>query len=83
MLSFLTIFYLIVMPILLVRWLNAFLKDSTMSASQRHLSLVVLAIATLGWPIVLPFVYLELLSKAQKAARQLKLAEMQLVLIRN
>jgi uncharacterized membrane protein YciS (DUF1049 family) len=83
MLSFLITFYLLVMPILLGQWLNAFIKDKKMSVGQRRLSLAVLVIATLGWPIVLPFIYLELLSTAQKATRQMKLAEMQLDLSRS
>ncbi len=83
MLSFLITFYLLVMPILLVQWLDAFFKDTTMSVLQRRLSVGVLIIATLGWPIVLPFVYLELLSTTQKTARQTKLAEIKLNLSRS
>jgi hypothetical protein len=83
MLSFLTTFYILVMPLLLLQWLNAFLRDAEMSATQRQLSFGVLVIATIAWPIVLPFVYLELLSNAQKATRQIKLAEIKLALSRN
>jgi hypothetical protein len=75
---FLTAFYVLVMPLLLIQWLHTFIRDAKMSAGQKRLSLVVLVLATLCWPIVLPFVYLELLSHAQKTARQVKLAELKL-----
>jgi hypothetical protein len=63
------VFYLVMMPILLTSWLGFFQQDADMSEEEKRLSLIVLVIATLLWPIVLPFAYLELLSKFKRAAK--------------
>jgi Zn-dependent protease with chaperone function len=68
-LSFLLgVFYLVMMPILVASWLGFFRQDSNMSKEEKQVSLMVLTIATLLWPIVLPFAYLELLSKFKRAS---------------
>ena len=66
-------FYSLLMPVLFVNWLRFFREDLDLSKSEKHLSMVVIAIATLLWPIVLPFAYLELLGKFQKSARTTRL----------
>jgi hypothetical protein len=66
-------FYFLLMPILLISWFNFFRQDDEMSRREKRLSIVVIAIATVLWPIVLPFAYLELLGKFKKSAKTAKL----------
>ncbi|MEB3292840.1 MAG: hypothetical protein VKJ24_06750 [Synechococcales bacterium] len=65
--------YFLVMPVLFWNWITVFRKDRGMSSAERQLSLVVLAIATLLWPIVLPLSYLELLGKVKRYERYARL----------
>jgi hypothetical protein len=58
--------YLIVMPILFFNWYDLYQQDSEMTNAERQVSRIVLAIATLLWPIVLPLSYLELIRKVQR-----------------
>jgi hypothetical protein len=44
-------------------WLKFLKRDTRLSLEDRWLSLVILGIATLLWPIVVPLAYLELLLK--------------------
>ncbi|KAM3093262.1 hypothetical protein ACKFKG_19840 [Phormidesmis sp. 146-35] len=69
LLFFLGVFYLGMMPILFIGWLGFFRQDADMSKEEKQVSLIVLTIATLLWPIVLPFAYLELLGKFKRATR--------------
>jgi hypothetical protein len=48
------------------QWLSFFLDDKEMTSQMRWFSCVVLAIATIFWPIVVPFAYLELLKFHKK-----------------
>ncbi len=66
-------FYSLLMPVLFVSWLGFFREDLDLSKSEKYLSMVVIAIAMLLWPIVLPFAYLELLGKFQKSTRTARL----------
>lgn len=54
------------MPMLIISWYGIHIKDPAMSPSERRWSLLVFAIATLLWPIVLPLTYVELLSKVKR-----------------
>lgn len=66
--------YLIVMPILFVNWLGFFRYDAeTLTGDEKQVSLSVIAIATLLWPLVLPFAYLELLDKFRRSTRAARL----------
>ncbi|QLE58856.1 hypothetical protein FD725_27150 [Nostoc sp. TCL26-01] len=56
------IFYIVMAYLLCKKWIFFFLHDEEMSPSDRSISRIILAIATLLWPIVVPFAYLELLS---------------------
>lgn len=50
-------------------WYNAFRRDRSMNDEDLRISKLVLVIATLVWPLVVPFSYLELMqtqSKKQK-----------------
>ncbi|NDJ17044.1 hypothetical protein [Myxacorys almedinensis] len=60
------------MPILFSSWLTFFRRDEELSCEEKKLSWLVIAIATMLWPVVLPFAYLELMGKLKhstKAAR--------------
>ncbi len=73
LLLFFIAFYSLLMPILFVNWLGFFREDLSLTKSEKQLSMVVIAIATLFWPIVIPFAYLELLGKFQRSARTTRL----------
>jgi hypothetical protein len=60
------LYYFVIACLLFFRWLDFFVKDSGMTKEQRRFSVVILAIATLFWPISVPFSYLELLKSQQK-----------------
>jgi hypothetical protein len=62
----LTICYWLMMPILLISWYSIHIKYPVMSPSERRWSLLVFAIATVLWPVVLPLTYIELLSKVKR-----------------
>lgn len=49
-------------------WLDFFKKDRSMSNKEKLQSKIILVIATLFWPIVVPISYLELLN-AKKTRR--------------
>lgn len=63
----LTAFYVFMMPVLFVNWHGLFCQDvENLSGSEKRISLTVLAIATLAWPLVLPFAYIELLDQVKR-----------------
>jgi hypothetical protein len=61
--------YCLMMPILFANWYGLHAKDADMSRTERRLSMLVLTIATLLWPVVLPLTYIELLSKVKRYER--------------
>lgn len=60
------IVYLIMACCFFNEWLEFFLADEDMDSEQRLFSIVILVIATILWPIVVPFAYLELLKLHKK-----------------
>lgn len=58
--------YLIMAYCFFNQWLLFFLADEDMDSEQRLFSIVILVIATILWPIVVPFAYLELLKLQKK-----------------
>jgi uncharacterized membrane protein len=50
-------------------WVQLYKQDTKMSAEEKQLSRVILAIATVLWPVVVPISYAEKLSKAKNAAQ--------------
>lgn len=60
------IFYLIMAFCFFNQWLVFFLADEEMDSEQRFYSTIVLVIATIFWPIVVPLAYLELLKFHRK-----------------
>jgi hypothetical protein len=62
----LIVLYALVMSILFSNWYALFQGDRNMSASQRQTARIVIMIATLLWPVVLPISYLELIKKLKR-----------------
>lgn len=50
----------------LTRWLAFFRQDTSLYSQEKTIHLMILVIATILWPIVVPVAYLELLSKQKK-----------------
>jgi uncharacterized membrane protein YdjX (TVP38/TMEM64 family) len=50
-------------------WLDLFQIDASMTKQQRQISVIVLIVGTLLWPVLVPFAYLELLKSQKKRAR--------------
>lgn len=48
-------------------WFELYKRDTTMSAEEKQLSKVILAIATVLWPVTVPLSYIEKRSKAKKS----------------
>jgi hypothetical protein len=61
-----SIVYVVMASCFFHEWLVFFLADQDMDSEQRLFSIVILVIATLLWPIVVPFAYLELLKFHKK-----------------
>lgn len=64
------ILYLVMSYCFFTEWLEFFLQDEDMNSEQRVFSGVILVIASLLWPVVVPFAYLELL-KFQKKHKEI------------
>jgi hypothetical protein len=61
--------YCLMMPLLFANWYGMHAQDGDMSRTERRWSGVVLALATLLWPVVLPLTYIELLGKVKRYER--------------
>ena len=60
------VFYLIMACCFFVRWLDFFIDDKEMNSAQRCFSMVILILATILWPFIVPLAYLELLNFHKK-----------------
>lgn len=60
------IFYLIMACCFFMQWLGFFIDDKEMTSTQRYLSVLVLILATILWPLIVPLAYLELLKFHKK-----------------
>ncbi|MCX7596334.1 MAG: hypothetical protein N2235_21765 [Fischerella sp.] len=58
--------YLVMTYYFFSAWLDFFLQDKEMNSAQRSFSGVILVLASILWPIVVPFAYLELLKFHKK-----------------
>lgn len=68
------LFYVAVMPVLFISWLEFFRHDQDdLTKKEQRISGLVIAIACLFWVIVLPFAYLELLDKFKRSSRAARL----------
>lgn len=59
------LFYILLAGLFFTRWLDFFLEDE-MTLQMRWFSSLILLIATIFWPITVPFAYLELLKFHKK-----------------
>ncbi|MBF2065054.1 MAG: hypothetical protein IGS39_11625 [Calothrix sp. C42_A2020_038] len=66
MLNLILVLYVLLGGLFFTRWLDFFLEDQEMSVQMRWLSMLILLIATILWPITVPFAYLELLNFHKK-----------------
>ncbi|NMF63903.1 hypothetical protein DP115_14445 [Brasilonema octagenarum UFV-OR1] len=60
------IVYLIMASCFFNQWVVFFLADEDMDSEQRFYSTIVLVVATILWPIIVPLAYLELLKFHKK-----------------
>lgn len=60
------VFYLVMACCFFIQWLGFFIDDKEMNSAQRHFSIVILVIATILWPLIVPLAYLELLKFHKK-----------------
>ncbi len=49
-----------------MQWLGFFIDDKEMTSTQRYLSVLILILATILWPLIVPLAYLELLKFHKK-----------------
>ena len=73
LLLFFAAFYSLLMPIFLIHWIGLSKEDRDLTDSEKRLVFATIVVATLFWPIVVPFAYLELLSKSQSSAKATQL----------
>lgn len=67
------IVYLAITYRIFSEWLFFSLNDQEMSQKQRYLSMIILVLITIFWPIVIPFAYLELLKFHRKHYKEIGL----------
>lgn len=60
------VFYLVMACCFFIQWLGFFIDDKEMNSAQRHFSIVILVLATILWPLIVPLAYLELLKFHKK-----------------
>lgn len=67
-------FYALVVPLVFIAWLNFFRhNDQPLSRREKQMSLIVISIAALLWPVVLPFAYLDVLDKLKRTSNAARL----------
>lgn len=59
-------FYILIALLLLKEWIVFFDTDKEMSGQMRFFSQIILILATILWPFIVPFAYRELLKFHQK-----------------
>ncbi len=68
------LFYMAIIPVLFMSWLEFFRHDQgNLTDQEQQLSMIVIAIASVFWVVALPFAYLELLDKFRCASRASRL----------
>lgn len=60
------VFYLIMACCFFLQWLGFFIDDKEMTSTQRYFSILILILATILWPLIVPLAYLELLKFHKK-----------------
>lgn len=66
--AFIAAVYLLCAGYFFKGWFELYKQDTKMSAEEKQLSRVILAIATVLWPVTVPLSYIEKASKAKNAA---------------
>ncbi|MEO1430417.1 MAG: hypothetical protein AAFV71_15395 [Cyanobacteria bacterium J06633_8] len=61
-----TIFYLVMACCFFMQWLGFFMDDKEMNPVQRSFSSIILILASIFWPFIVPLAYLELLKFHKK-----------------
>ena len=69
--------YLLVACKLLHTWLTTLQKNTDLSYEQKYISWVVLAIATVFWPIVVPISYMEKCAKVERELNKISINQIQ------
>ncbi len=69
--------YLLVACKLLHTWINSVQKNTDLSYDQKYLCWIVLAIATIFWPIVVPISYMEKCAKAERDFNKISINQIQ------
>jgi hypothetical protein len=65
--------YLVMAYFIFTEWLFFLLTDKEMNPEQRFWSRIILVMATIAWPIIVPFAYLELLRFHRKYKKDIDL----------
>jgi hypothetical protein len=65
------VFYLLIAKSFFTTWLAVFKQDPDLSSEERFLVLVILSLATVFWPLIIPLAYLELISNSQSTLPEL------------
>ncbi|GAA6623338.1 hypothetical protein [Scytonema sp. NUACC26] len=60
------VFYFIMAFSFFQKWLDFFIADAEMTSDDRFFSMILLLVATVFWPVIVPFAYLEVLKFHQK-----------------
>lgn len=67
---FLEVIYLTIATFFFKVWRDLFEQNVNLSSEERQFSKMILLVATIFWPIVVPIAYLELISKSQKLQKR-------------
>lgn len=70
LLAALIVAYLLIGHCFFTSWLEFFHLDTTLSSKERRLSVMILVVAAIAWPIVVPLAYLELLRSSKKSFKK-------------
>lgn len=63
--------YLVMAYLLFRNWLYLFKKDGSLDRTDKLFSTVTLVVATILWPVIVPFAYLQLLKQKNDEAEGL------------
>ncbi|BAU14608.1 hypothetical protein LEP3755_51570 [Leptolyngbya sp. NIES-3755] len=74
LLLILGLFYLAVIPILFISWLEFFRHDEdNLTQEDQKISRLMIAVASVFWILALPFAYVELLDRFKRSSRAARL----------
>lgn len=66
-------FYAFIVPLLLLSWVGYLQQEPELEADERKLSIAVIAIAIVLWPLALPFAYLNLMEQLKHTKSKIRL----------